>query len=214
MSAAKSPKSLKMMSLKCKICRRLGFSICSSPKCALRKKPYPPGQKGKRRPRALSEFGKELKEKQKLKYWYNLTERQFRKYVKGVLSSPQKGEDAVTLLIRKLERRLDSVIFRLGFATSRPQSRQLVSHGHFLVNKRAVNIPSFEVKIGDIIELSLKSKEKIISQNLKASLKKHKPPSWLELDIEKFDGKVKGLPSLEEILPPIEIPLIFEYYSK
>lgn len=203
-----------MINPKCKICRRLGISICSSPKCPLRKRSYPPGQKGKRRVKAVSEFGKELKEKQRLRYWYNLTERQFRKYVKEVLSSPQKGEDAVTLLIRKLESRLDNVVFRLGFASSRAQSRQLISHGHFLVNKRVVNIPSFQVKIGDTIELSKGSREKIVNQNLLSSLKKQKLPSWLELDVDKLEGKVKGEPSFQEALPPVEVPLIFEYYSK
>lgn len=203
-----------MISPKCKVCRRLGISICNSPKCPIRKKPYPPGQKGKRRPRALSEFGKELREKQKLKYLYNLTEKQFRNYVKKILSSPRKEEDAVTLLIRKLESRLDNVIFRLGFAVNRVQSRQLVSHGHFLVNKKRVDVPSFEVKTGDTIELKNGSRGKIATQSLLASLKKQKPPSWLELNVDKLEGKVKGKPSFEEVLPPVEVPLIFEYYSR
>lgn len=203
-----------MISPKCKICRRLGVSICSSPKCPLRKRPYPPGQKAKRRVRALSEAGKEMREKQKLRYWYNLTEKQFGNYVRGVLSSPQKEEDAVTLLIRKLESRLDNVILRLGFATNRVQARQFVSHGHFLVNKRAVNIPSFEVKIGDTIELKPSSREKLAKQNLLVTLKKHKTPSWLELDADLLAGKVKGKPSFEESMTPFEVPLIFEYYSK
>jgi small subunit ribosomal protein S4 len=202
-----------MINPKCKICRRLGVSICSSSKCPLRKRPYPPGQKGKRRAKPLSEFGKELKEKQKLRYWYNLPEKQFKNYVKEILASPQKGKDAVALLIKKLESRLDNVVFRLGFAATRPQSRQLVAHGHFLVNGRVVNIPSYEVKIGDIIKLKDSSREKIAKQNLLANLKKHKPPSWLQLDPEKLEGKILKEIVPEEVMPPFEISFVFEHYS-
>lgn len=187
---------------------------CLSPKCPMVRKPYPPGTKGKRRKRALSEYGKELSEKQKLKNWYNLTERQFRNYVKEVLEKRGKVEDAGTLLIKKLECRLDNVVFRMGFASSRPQSRQLIGHGYFLVNGRKVNIPAYQVKKGDMISLHQKSHKKAIFQNLSASLKKYKPPSWIELDIKKLKGKVTGLPSLEEANPPAEISAIFEFYSR
>lgn len=205
---------------KCKICRRLGVKLflkgerCFSQKCPMIKRPYPPGQKRKRRAKALSEYGKELREKQKLKSWYNLGERQFRKYVKAILSQRQKRENAATLLIRKLESRLDNVIFRLGLATSRARARQLISHRHFLVNGKMVNIPSFGVKKGDKITVAQKSRKKIIFQNLPTLLKKYKPPSWLEINVEKLEGKIIGLPSLEEAAPPAEVSLIFEYYSK
>lgn len=207
-----------MQNTKCKICRRLGVKLflkgekCLSPKCPILKKPYPPGQKRKKRMSPLSEYGKELREKQKLKNWYNLKERQFRKYVKETLAQRGKVEDATVLLIRKLESRLDNVVFRLGFTPSRPQARQLISHGHFLVNKRAVNIPSYQVKKGD--KISFRSAKKTVFQNLPALLKKYQPPSWLELNIEKLEGKIKDLPSLEEVAPPSEIPAIFEYYSR
>ena len=178
------------------------------------RRPYAPGQKGKRRPRALSEYGKELREKQKLRNWYNLRERQFKKYVKEILSQKQRKEDATALLIRKFENRLDNVIFRLGFAPSREQARQLISHRHFNVNGRLVNVPSFGVKKGDVIAVSDKSRKKVIFQNLANSLKKHKFPSWLKLNVEEFKGEVIGQASLEEAAPPAEISLIFEFYSK
>ncbi len=199
---------------KCKICRRLGVSVCGKEKCALKRRPYPPGQKGKRKPRPLSEYGKELKEKQKLRNWYNLKERQFRKYVKEVLEKRGKVEDAAALLIRILENRLDNVVFRLGFASSRPQSRQMISHGHFLVNGKEVNIPSYSVKKGDVISVSPSSLKTSIFQNLKPLLKKHKTLSWFELDVEKMEGKIIGDPKPEEVAPPVEISVIFEYYSK
>jgi len=208
-----------MINSKCKICRRLGLKLflkgerCLTPKCPIVKRPYPPGQKGKKRTRALSEYGKELREKQKLKNWYNLKEKQFRKYIKEVLEKRGKI-DVVTLLIRKLEARLDNVIFRLGFASSRTRARKLVSHGHFLVNGKLVNIPSYQVKKGDEISIRSVSRKKILFQNLPIILKKYRPPSWILLDIEKLTGKVKELPSLEEAGLPVEISAIFEYYSR
>lgn len=208
-----------MTSIKCKICRRLGTKLflkgerCLSLKCSVVKKPYPPGQKRKRMTRSFSEYGKELREKQKLKNWYNLREKQFRNYVKDVLKKRGK-EDAVNLLIRKLETRLDNVIFRLGFASSRAQARQLVNHGLFLVNGKAIDIPSYQTKKGDEITLHSRLLKKPFSQNLKNSLKKYQPPSWISLDKEKLKGKVKSLPSFEEAAPPAEIPVIFEYYSR
>lgn len=177
------------------------------------RRPYPPGIKGKRRTSGLSEYGKELREKQKLKFWYGLDEKQFKNYVKEILARRGK-EDAEAALIKKLESRLDNVIFRLGFADSRLQARQMVSHGHFQVNSRKVNYPSYQVKKGDLISISPSSLKKNIFQNLKTKIKKHNPPSWLELDKEKLEAKVKGLPSLEEAAPPAEISAVFEYYSR
>ncbi len=185
-----------------------------SPKCPMIKKSYPPGQKSKRRTRRLSEYGQELAEKQKLKNWYNLRERQFRKYVKAVLGKRGKVEDASHLFISKLESRLDNVVFRLGFALSRSQARQLVSHGHFLVNGKPINIRSYSVKKGDIIQISPLSQKKAIFQNLPVLLKNHQPPSWLKLDVKNLKGTVIGLPTLEEVAPPVEISAIFEYYSR
>jgi len=204
----------------CKTCRRLGVKLflkgekCFSAKCPMVRKPYPPGPKKKRRARSLSEYGKELREKQKLRNWYNLSERQFKNYVRGVLDSKAKIGNAAELLIKKLESRLDNTIFRLGFAPSRVMARQLISHGHFMVNKRAINISSYLVKKGDIISLKQSSSKKGVFQNISAILKKQTPPSWLQLDAEKMEGKVIGEPSFGEASPPAEISSIFEYYSR
>lgn len=177
-----------------------------SPKCPMIKKSYPPGLRGKKRPSPLSEFGKELREKQKLKNWYNLTERQFRKYV--------KENPSPDLLIQKLELRADNVIFRLGFATSHPQARQLISHGHFLINGRQVTIPSCQLKKGDKIGIKPQAQKKKIFEHLPITLKRYQVPSWLKLNIEKLEGEIVEVPTLEEVNPPAEISAIFEYYSR
>jgi len=210
-----------MKDSKCKICRRVGVKLflkgekCLSSKCPMVKKPYSPGQKSKRkRRRTLSEYGKELREKQKLKNWYNLTEQQFKKYVKGILSARGKVGDAEALLIITLESRLDNVVLRLGFASSRALARQLISHCHFLVNGKPINIPSYLVKKGDKIALKPKSYNKPIFKNLPTLLKKHKTLSWLKLNPEKLEGEVIEAPSIEEVSPPAEISSIFEFYSR
>jgi len=178
------------------------------------KRAYPPGQKGKRRKGILSEYGKQLGEKQKLKSWYNLGERQFKKYIKEILEKRGRVEDASAEIIKILELRLDNVVFRLGFAVSRARARQLVSHSYFLVNGKSINIPSYQLKKGDVISLKPSKVKKAIFQNLKNLLKKYKTPSWLELNLEKLEGKVIGEPKLEEVTPPVEISAIFEYYSR
>jgi len=178
------------------------------------KRAYPPGQKRKRRPTPLSEYGKALREKQKLKSWYNLKERQFKNYVKRILERRGKVEDASSLLIKILESRLDNVVFRLGFASSRAQAQQLVSYGHFLVNGKSINTPSYLVKKGDTVSVKAQKTKKTIFQNLKNLLKKYKTPSWLALDVEKLEGKVIAEPGLEEAAPPVEISAIFEFYSR
>jgi small subunit ribosomal protein S4 len=174
---------------------------------------YSPGIKTKKRKRGLSEYGLGLREKQKLKNLYQLRGRQFKNYGKSALTQRGKVEDAAIFLIKKLEKRLDNVVFRLGFASSRAQAQQLISHGHFLVDKKPINIPSFEIKKGQEISLKESSAKKTIFQNLKNMLKKQKVPAWLKLDIEKLSGKVIGEPSLEGA-PPVEISAIFEYYSR
>ena len=209
-----------MFDTKCKICRRLGVKLflkgerCLSPKCPMVKRPYPPGQKGKRRKGPPSEFGKESREKQKLKILYNLGEKQFKNYVKKVLERKGKVGDLSAFLIKILELRLDNIIFRLGFAYSRAEARQLVSHNFFLVNGKPVNLPSYQLKKGDVITVKPQKTKKVIFQNLKNLLKKYKTPSWFELDVEKLEGKIVGEPKLEEVAPPVEIPAIFEYYSR
>jgi small subunit ribosomal protein S4 len=209
-----------MFKQKCRICRRIGVKLflrgerCLSPKCAMVKRPYPPGQKGKRRSTPPSEYKRELTEKQKLKYWYNLEERQLKKYVKEILDKRGKVEDASVLLIQNLEKRLDNVIYRLGFASSRGQARQLVSHKFFLVNGKPVNIPSFFLKVGDVISLKPQKSKKVIFKDLKEKLKKHPVPSWLSLDPEKLEGKIISEPKVEEVAPPVEVSAIFEFYSR
>jgi len=170
--------------------------------------------KKKKRRTAISEYGKELREKQKLRNWYNLRERQFRKYVKEILNKKSRTGDAADLLIQRLESRFDNVVFRLGFAGSRTQSRQIVSHGHFLINGKPVNIPACRLKKGDKIALKPASQKKKIFSNLAPLLKKHQAPSWLKVNAEKLEGEVTGIPTLEEASPPAEISTIFEYYSR
>lgn len=206
---------------KCKICRRVGEKLflkgerCFSPKCAMVKRPYPPGQKAKRRRRGRpSEYAKELREKQKLRNWYNLRERQFKNYVMKILDRKGKVKDASALLIQYLESRLDNVIFRLGFALSKIKARQLVSHGYFMVNKRPMNIPSHQLKKGDVVSLKPKKAEKKVVKEIRALIKRQKVPSWLEINVEKLEGKVIGIPTLEEVAPPVEMPVIFEFYSR
>lgn len=209
-----------MMNAKCKICRRQGAKLflkgekCLSPKCPMVQKPYPPGMRKKRRNIASSEYGKELKEKQKLKNWYVLSERQLGNYVEGILKKRGRVEDASALLIQKLESRLDNVIFRLGFGPSRSQARQLVSHGHFLVNGRPINTPSYQLKKGDKISVKPASKKKKNLENLSVSLKKQQPPAWLKLDVSLLEGEVVGIPDPGEATPPAELASIFEYYSR
>lgn len=204
----------------CKICRRVGQKLflkgekCFSPKCSFIKKPYPPGQKGKRRKGGLSEYGKELIEKQKIRAWYGISEAQFKKYVKEILKKRGRGEDTSTQLVKKLEKRLDNVVYKLGFASSRAQARQLVNHGHFLVNNKPVNIPSFQVKKNDIISLKKTKREKTYFKKIIPLLNKVQPPSWLVLDKKKIEGKVIGEPNLEESGVPAEISSIFEFYSR
>lgn len=169
--------------------------------------------KRKKREGSASEYKKSLKEKQTLKQLYGLSEKQFRKYVKGTMS--MKGvENMSDELISRLEKRLDNVIFRLGFAKSRAQSRQLVSHSYFLVNGKPVNIPSFQVKANDVVGIKETKKKKLIFKDLSATLKKAQVPDWLKLDDGKFEGKVVSTPNLSKVNPPVEIPLIFEFYSR
>jgi len=177
------------------------------------KRPYPPGEKRKRRFSPLSEYGRELREKQKLRLWYNLREAQLREYVKKVLGKRGRGE-AAELLIKKLESRLDNTIFRLGFANSRSQARQLVSHGYFLVNGKKTKSPSYQLKKGDKITILPTKKGKKIFQNINSFLKKYQPPSWLKLDKANLEGEIIGEPILEEAAPPAEISSIFEFYSR
>jgi small subunit ribosomal protein S4 len=200
----------------CRLCRREGIELylkgdrCFTDKCAIKRRGYPPGQHGQRRPKH-SDYGVQLREKQKAKRIYGLLERQFRNAFEK--ADRMKGKTGDNLLIL-LERRLDNVAYKLGFAVTRRESRQMVGHGHFLVGGRKVNIPSFLVHPGDVIELREKSRKSLsVNEALDAVVRKGIPP-WLELDRENFRGSVKALPSRAEIKEPIQEQLIVELYSK
>jgi len=211
----------KMSDSKCKICRRAGEKLflkgakCTSPKCPIVRRPYAPGFQGKsKRRKYLSEYGKQLKEKQKLRNFYNLKERSFKKYVNEAISQRGKVEDSREFFVRSLEKRLDNVVTRLGFCSSRAQARQLVGHGHFKVNGRKVNIPSYSLEVGDQVSLKQSSKSKGAFRELQVRLKNYEPPSWLKMDVKKMQGEVLREPGLEDVSLPAEISTIFEYYSR
>ncbi len=204
----------------CKICRRLGQKLflkgerCSSPKCSMVKRAYAPGEKKKQRRRGVSDYGLELREKQKLKNWYNLKEYQFKKYVEEVLAKKGRVKNLPEEFIKKLEMRLDNVIFRMNLSLSRRMARQMVSHGYFLVNGRAVNIPSFEVKKGDRIAVKESKKKKGLFKDTLTNIGKTQFPGWIKFDVKKLEAEIIGTPSLEEVLPPADILTVFEFYSK
>jgi len=183
---------------------------CFTDKCAIKRRGYPPGQHGQRRPKH-SDYGVQLREKQKARRIYGLLEKQFHNYFEK--ADRMKGRTGDNLLIL-LERRLDNVVFKLGFAVTRRESRQLVRHGHFLVAGRRVNIPSYLVRPGDVVEIRERSR-KILSVNEALDAVARKGiPVWLELERENFRGSVKALPSRADITEPIQEQLIVELYSK
>jgi small subunit ribosomal protein S4 len=184
---------------------------CYSDKCAFDRRSYPPGQHGERRGRKISDYGIQLREKQKVKRMYGLSEKQFHLFFKR---AERKRGATGTNLLSLLERRLDNVVYRLGFANSRAQGRQFVLHNHFLVNGKKVNIPSFLVKVGDAIEVKEKSKKvTAISDSIEAVVRRG-IPQWLELEKEKSKGVVNGFPVREDLTMPIQEQLIVELYSK
>ena len=200
----------------CRMCRREGLKMflkgdrCYSDKCAFERRGYPPGQHGQGRSKR-SEYGIQLREKQKVKWMYGLLESQFRgTFVKA---ERLKGITGTNLLVL-LERRLDNVVYRLGFANSRTQARQLVRHNHFMVNGRKVNIPSFQVKKGDTVSVKEKS-QKIASiiESMEAVARRG-VPQWLELEKAHCSGIIKSLPVREDLTMPIQEQLIVELYSK
>lgn len=173
-----------------------------------------PEQRRKRRSKAASEYGKSLREKQTLKRLYNLSEKQFKAYVKHILDRRQKLENVSDELAKSLEKRLDNTVFRLGFAKSRKHARQIVSHGYFLVNGKPVNVPSFALEKGDVLALKESKKAKTLVKEVAPLLKKAKAPSWLNLDGENFKAEIVGEPTLAEVNFPVELSLIFEFYSR
>ncbi len=183
---------------------------CSSPKCATVRRPTKPGLHGQnRRSRAVSEYGQQLREKQKFQFSYGLREAQIRRLFKMALKSPAITGDTFLAL---LERRLDNVVYRLGLSPARSIARQLVGHGHIMVNNRRVNIPSYQVKPGDVITIRPQSKDNPNFKDLSASLKKYEPPAWLHIDPEKLAGKVVSLPNDFDL--PFDVNMVVDYYSK
>jgi small subunit ribosomal protein S4 len=184
---------------------------CYSDKCSFERRSYAPGQHGQNRFRKVSDYALQLREKQKVKHMYGMLESQFRRYF--YLADRAKGVTGLNLL-SMLERRLDNVVYRLGFAGSRDQARQFVRHSHFQINGKKASIPSCQVKPGDVISLKEKSrKNAFIVENLEAVARRG-VPSWMELDKGNFQGTVKAMPNREEITMPINEQLIVELYSK
>lgn len=200
----------------CRICRRENIKLflkgerCFTDKCAVERRNYAPGQHGQGRSK-ISDYGLQLREKQKLRKMYGILERQFRGYFK--MAERQKGVTGENLL-QILERRLDNIVYRMGFASSRNLARQLVTHRHFKVNGRNVNIPSYLLKVGDAVEI--KKKERKIPQVLEsiARMEGKGLPPWLEFDREKLRGRLINLPTKEDIALPIQEQLVVELYSK
>jgi small subunit ribosomal protein S4 len=183
---------------------------CYTEKCAIDRRNYAPGQHGQNR-RKFSDYGAQLREKQKVKRLYGLLESQFRNTFKE--ADRQKGITGEVLLFL-LERRLDNAVYRLGFANSRNEARQLVRHNHFSVNQSKVNIPSYLVKPGDVIEVREKSKKVVRIQEALEGVARRGIPQWLELDKDQMKGSVKSMPTRQEITIPIQEKLIVELYSK
>lgn len=209
-----------MKQAKCKICRRLGDKLflkgekCLGSKCAMIKRPFAPGQKAKKRRGNLTEFGREMREKQKVKKWYNISESQFKDYVFEVMENRGSGVDVASQLIAKLESRLDNIIFRMGWAKSRGQARLLVSHGHILINGRKIDIPSYRTNVGDTVSIREGSKSKEALKGISEAMKKYSLPKWLSFDGSKIEGKVMRYPTPEDVQLPSEISTIFEHYSR
>jgi len=200
---------------KCRLCRREGVKLflkgdrCYSDRCALSKRPYAPGQHGRFRRRA-TQFAIHLREKQKAKRIYGVREGQFRRYVE--MAKERKGVTGEALL-KILERRLDNVVYRAGFAHSRDQARQLVNHGHFRVNGRPLNIPSYLVREGDLVEVRPQSRDKL-RELIKGASERRPLPSWLNRDLEALRIQVASEPSVEDLDQSIQTSLIVEFYSR
>jgi len=200
----------------CRLCRRESTKLflkgdrCFSAKCGIEKRAYPPGQHGQGRAR-FSDYGVQLREKQKVKRMYGLLEKQFASTMQR--ATRMKGRAGENLL-RLLEGRLDNVVFRMGFATSRAEARQLVRHGHFLVNGRKATIPSIQVRPG--VKVSVREKSRKVARIAGAleTLEGRSVPQWVEIDKERFEGTVKALPAREDITMPIQEQLIVELYSR
>ncbi len=208
---------------KCKICRRAGEKLflkgekCFTPKCVFIKKSYAPGKAaasgaGRKGRKSQTEYGKQLKEKQKLRNTYGMREKQFSNYIKE--SVGQIGISPVDSLYEKLESRLDNVVFSFGFASSRALARQLVSHGHITVGGRKVTIPSYRLKVGDIIGIREGSKNKKVFEGLSSKLSKHKYSPWLKLELDKMKGEIISKPKIDKAIVSFNFSSVLEFYSR
>ena len=199
-----------------KLERSLGMKLflkgdrCNSPKCAMVRRPSRPGVHGAKRRRAPSEFGGQLMEKQRMRVSYGLREKQLAEIVSK--SMQQKNIGVGDSIIETLERQFANIVFRLGLASSRTVARQLISHGHFSINKKKIKAPFYQLKVGEVISITPKSKELLIFKDLSDKLKKYDTPEWLSLDKEKLEGKLLALPNNMEM--PFDINLVVDYYSK
>jgi small subunit ribosomal protein S4 len=201
----------------CRLCRREGMKLflkgerCYTEKCAIEKRNFAPGQHGKMRKAKLLGYGLQLREKQKVKRTYGVLENQFRRYFEQ--AERQRGITGEVLL-QLLERRLDNVVYRIGFATSRAQARELVRHGHFVVNGKKVNVPSFLVRKDETVGVKAGSQKNVTIQHAMEEVKGRGIPEWLLLDPETFAARVVSLPTREQINLPVQEQLIVELYSK
>ncbi|HSP98598.1 MAG TPA: 30S ribosomal protein S4 [Candidatus Dormibacteraeota bacterium] len=200
----------------CRQCRREALKLylkgerCYTDKCAIERRNYPPGQHGQKRPK-FSEYALQLREKQKVKRMYGVLEGQFRRYF--TIAERSRGITG-EILLQLLERRFDNMIYRMGFATSRAEARQLVRHGHFQINGRKVNIPSALLKAGDVVTVRERSKNVTRVQEALAQAEHRGAPEWVEVNREGFTARVKALPTRAELTMPINEKLIVELYSK
>lgn len=200
----------------CKLCRRENTKLflkgdrCYTDKCAIERRPYPPGQHGQSRLK-FSEFALQLREKQKTKRYYGVSEKQFVKYVS---EANRSKELTGTALLKFLETRFDNVVYALGYASSRREARQLVKHNHFLLNGNRANIPSIIVNKGDVITVAESSREVAKIHTAIQSVARRSVPTWLEADHAKFSGVVKDLPTREDVTVAVEENMIVEYYSR
>ena len=201
----------------CRLCRREGMKLflkgerCYGEKCGIEKRNVPPGEHGKTRKARLVGYGLQLREKQKVKRTYGVLENQFRRYFEA--ADRQRGITGERLL-QLLERRLDNVVYRLGLATSRPQARQLVRHGHFLINGRRVDVPSYSVDEGDVVSVRAKSAKNLSIQHAMEEVKGRGIPEWLVFEAETMAGRIASMPTREQINLPVQEQLIVELYSK
>ena len=195
----------------CKLCRREGLKLCDKRKCASEKRSYPPGMHGQNIRRKQSEYATQLREKQKTKRIYGVLEKQFRTYyLKAVRKKGMTGE----LLLQMLECRLDNIVYRLGFAPTRRSARQLVRHGHITVNGRAVDIPSFQVSLGDTVQVREKSRQLELIHDALRRTSGAGHPAWLSVDKVNLSGSLEEYPRRVDIPTPVEEQLIVEFYSK